>query len=155
MVNFRANFIGALGLIVALGTLSACKKETPVEPTPQAVLVTEVLTGVITPLGTVTHQMTVNYTHTATNASAIVTAMTTVANGTSQPVTIGMGFGTLAAGVCTRVAALTNAVSPFNTKLFVPPGTFNAGTFCFQVFDNPDAPTVIEPLNYSITLEHF
>ena len=99
--------------------------------------------------------MTVNYTFSTTNASATVTSLTTVADGTSKPVTIGIGFGTLSLGVCTRSTALSNAAAPFNTELFVPEGTFGPGTYCFQVFDNSGASTVTEPLNYSITVKHF
>jgi hypothetical protein len=141
--------------MVALCAAAACNKETPTEPTPEAVIITDVFTGVIAPLGTNTHSVTVVYTYAATNASAIVTSLTSVADGTSKPVTIGLGFGTVNLGACTRVASVTNPVAPFNQELFVPEGTFGPGLYCFQVFDNPAAPTVTEPLNYSITVRHY
>jgi hypothetical protein len=78
-----------------------------------------------------------------------------VANATPQPITIGVGFGEISVGVCTRLGSLSNPAAPLNTELPTTGGVFSPGTFCVQVFDNPVSPTVTEPLNYTITVRHY
>jgi hypothetical protein len=141
--------------MVALCAVSACKKDAPIAG-PDPVVETEVFTGVIHPAGASMHPFTVSYGFATTNASAIVTKLTTVKDGIPAPVTLGMGFGNLSTqGNCLRVAHLSNGAAPFNQEMFVPNDTFAPGTYCFEVYDNPTTPTVTEPLNYSITVKHF
>jgi len=64
----------------------------------------------------------------------------------------GVGFGTLNLGVCTPV--LTNPAATIGGELPTNTSPFVTGTYCVQVFDNPAAPTVPEPLTYSITVKH-
>lgn len=141
------------GLVLAVGALSACRGKSATLPTP--VLSTDTFTGTITPLGTAFHSFTVNYDGSYTDASITVNSLTSVATGTAQSITIGVGFGSLSLGVCTRASTLTNPAAPVGTELPTSGGTFGPGTYCVQVFDNTGAPTVTEPLNYSIAVKHY
>jgi hypothetical protein len=109
-------------------------------------------TGTINPLGTASHSFTVAYAG-GSNASITVNSLVTVANQTSQAITIGVGFGTLNLGVCTP--AITNPAATIGTELPTSTSPFGNSTYCVQVFDNPAAPTVPEPLTYSITVKHY
>ena len=134
-------------VLASAATATACNQAaTAVTPSP--VLATETFTGTINPLGSVSHSFTVNYASTNSDASVAVNSLATVSIQTAQAITIGIGFGTLNVGVCTRATGYTNAAAPLNTALATSGSPFSAGTFCVQVFDNPDAPTVTEPLAY-------
>jgi hypothetical protein len=146
-----ARLLAVLGLIFLVASVAACKKKTPVAPDP--VLSTDVFTGTISPLGVSFHTFTVNYTYAFSGASVTVTNLTTVANSTPQSITIGVAFGAINFGVCNQV--ITNSAVALNTEITTSSDTFGAGTYCVQVFDNTAAPTVTEPLNYSITVKHY
>jgi hypothetical protein len=122
---------------------------------PSAVLSTETLTGTLTPLGSASNNFTVNYAGGYSNASVTITSLTTVTGGIPQSITVGVGFGSTNVGVCTRSATYTNVAAPLNTELPTTGAPFIAGIYCVQLFDNPDSPTVLEPLNYTITLKHY
>lgn len=147
----------SLGVLLAAAATASCGSgTTPITPTtPAAVLATEVFTGVIVPLGTASHSFTVTYATAYSDASLTVTSLATVADGTAAPVTIGVAFGTTSLGVCTRSTTYVNPAGPYNVELPTTGAPFIAGTFCVQLFDNPAAPTVTEPLNYSITVKHY
>jgi len=126
---------------------------TPTTPTPVTpTQVSDTFTGTIAPLGTDTHNFTVTYTA-GSNASITINSLVTVADQTPQSITIGVGFGYLNLGVCTVV--LTNPAAPLGTELATTSQPFSNGTFCVQVFDNTAAPTVLEPLTYSLTVKHY
>jgi hypothetical protein len=133
---------------------SGCNKQSETT-TPSPVVATDTFTGVIGPLGSASHTFTVTYSSAYTDASVTITSLKTVANGTAPSITIGVGFGTTSVGVCTKAAALTNGTAPLNTELPTTGGVFGPGTYCVQLFDNPDAPTVTEPLNYAISVKHY
>ncbi len=115
----------------------------------------DVFTGIIRPLGTDSHQFTVNYTAAQSDASVKVTSLTSVATGAPANITIGVGFGNTNVGVCTISSTVTNVAAPLNTELPTTGEPFVAGPYCVEIFDNPAAPTVTEPLNYSLTVSHF
>jgi hypothetical protein len=143
------------GLVsVALALAASCSNSNS-STAPSATLSTDTITGVLNPGGTDSHTFTVNYSSAYTDASITVTKLTTVANGTPQMITIGVGFGTTNVGVCTTAAAFTNPAAPFNTELPTSGSPFIAGQYCVQVFDNPANPTVTEPLNYSLNVKHY
>ena len=89
----------------------------------------------------------------ASNASITINSLVTVANQTPLAITAGVGFGTLNLGVCTPV--LTNPAATIGGELPTNTSPFVTGTYCVQVFDNPAASTVPEPLTYSITVKHY
>jgi hypothetical protein len=120
-------------------------------PTPAEI--SNVFTGTITPLGTSPQTFTVQYSGGATDASIEITSLTTVANGTPVSITIGTAFGDLQLGVCTPY--ISNPATPLLTVESTSGEPFTAGTYCIQIFDNPAAPTVTVPLNYSVTVTHY
>jgi hypothetical protein len=142
-----------VGFVLAIGSLSACRGKTATLPTP--VLTTDTFTGTIAPLGTVFHSFTVNYDGAYTDASITVNSLKSVATGADKSITIGVGFGSLSLGVCTRASTLTNPAAPIGTELPTSGSQFGPGTYCVQVFDNTGAPTVTEPLSYSIAVKHY
>jgi hypothetical protein len=146
----RRALAAGVGVILAV---SCSNNSSAAAPSP--VLATEDFTGVISPLGTDSHTFTVNYTSAASNASITVTTLTTVANNTAAAITVGVGFGTVNVGLCTRDPGHSNPAAPINTELPTTDAPFGPGLYCVQVFDNPNAPTVTEPLNYKITVKHF
>ena len=145
----------ALGIVLFSCVAAASCNQSATMVTPSPVLATETFTGTINPLGSVSHSFTVTYASANSDASITVNSLVTVTSGSAQAITIGVGFGTLNVGVCTRATAYTNAAAPLNTELATSGSPFAAGSFCVQVFDNPDAPTVAEPLTYSITVKHY
>ena len=146
--------IGIAALLsAACGSGNSTTSSTATSPSP--VLTTDTFTGTISPLGTAANTFTVNYAGAYSNASVTVTSLTTAAGALPQSITIGVGFGSTNLGVCTRSASFTNPAAPLNTELNTNGTPFIAGTYCIQVFDNPDAPTVTEPLNYALTVKHY
>ena len=139
-----------LTLVVSAG---ACGKK--LGPSEIPVLTTDVFTGTIVPLGASHHPFTVNYAVSNTDASLTLTSLTTVANGSVPAITVGLAFGNLNGGVCTRAPSYTRTAVSVNQELPTVDLPFSAGLFCVQIFDNPDRPTVTEPLNYSLTVRHY
>ncbi len=145
---------GALALCASGLLVSTCSNNNTAT-TPSAVLATENLTGTISPLGTASNNFTVNYSAAYSNASITVTSLKTVADGTPQAITIGVGFGSTNLGVCTRSATFSNGAAPLNAELPTTGSPFIAGVYCVQIYDNPDSPTVTEPLTYAVTVKHY
>jgi hypothetical protein len=153
-MQFRGVRLGSVcGLILSLSAALGCGSSSPVAPTP--VLATETFTGTLSPLSERSHTFTVNYAAGYSDASFTVTALTSVADGSAKSITIGVGFGLVSVGVCTRAAQYSNPATPLNTELPTTGGAFGAGVFCVAVFDNPAAPTVTEPLNYTLSVKHY
>lgn len=152
----RTNSKVALGLVMLafVVTAAACSKSATAM-TPSPVLATDTFTGTINPLGSASHSFVVTYASANSDASITVNSLVSVATETAQAITIGVGFGTVNVGVCTRVTGYTNVAAPLNTALTTNTSPFAAGTFCVQIFDNPDAPTVTEPLTYSVSVKHY
>ena len=146
----------ALSASVVLGTgCGGSDSDTTTPTSPSAVLATETFTGTINPLGSASHTFTVTYATAYTNASMTITTLATIASSETQPTTIGVGFGTTNVGVCTRSANFTNAAAPLNTELATNGAPFIAGTYCIQLFDNAESPTITEPVAYSVTVKHY
>lgn len=143
----------ALGGMLMLLVLAAGCGDSPTAPT--ATLQTETFTGTLTPLGLSSHVFTVEYGYAYSDASVTVTRLATVADDSERPISVGVGFGTVNVGSCTRAAALTNATAPYNVELPTNGSPFVANTYCIAIFDNTDAPTVTEPLTYTIVVKHY
>lgn len=157
-MNRRAAPLAILaGLICGAAAVTGCNGSStpaPTAPAPTPVLATDSFAGTIKPLGADSHPFTVVYSAGTSDASINITSLTTVANATPEAITIGVGFGTLSLGVCT-LSSIQNPAAPVNTELPTSTGPFIAGQYCVEVFDNPAAPTVPEPLNYTLTVKHF
>ena len=143
----------ALGSIFLAVAGTACKKNNPVIPDP--VEVTENFTGTIQPGGSSSHSFAVNYAFAFSDAAFTVQSLKSVADGSDKNITIGVGYGTINVGVCTRNSAVSNPSVSVNTEISTTAGTFFNSIWCIQIFDNPAAPTVTEPLTYTLKLRHF
>jgi hypothetical protein len=139
-----------LTLIVSAG---ACGKK--LGPSEIPTLSTEVFTGTLNPLGASHHPFTVNYAVNTTDANLTLTSLTTVANGSVPAITVGLAFGNLNGGVCARAPSYTRPVKAVGEFIETADQPFPNGLFCVQIFDNPDQPTVTEPLLYTLTLMHY
>jgi|KBSMisStaDraftv2_1062788.scaffolds.fasta_scaffold1260669_1 hypothetical protein len=148
----RRGLLGALFPFLIAGA-AGCGSSSPTAPVADPTVVSDTFTGTINPLGTDSHTFTVGYAGGTSNASVTVVALATVANQTPQTITIGVGFGSLNQGVCT--AALTIPAAAVGAELATTSSPFLAGAYCVLVFDNPAAPTVTEPLTYTIKVNHF
>jgi len=152
MMIRRVRASSVLSVLLMLGLTAGCADN----PTaPSAELVTETFTGTLTPLGLSSHTFNVNYAQAYSDASVTVTRLVTVADGSERQISVGVGFGTISVGACTRAAALTNPTAAYNTELPTNGSPFLAGTFCIAIFDNTAAPTVTEPLTYTLTIKHY
>lgn len=140
------------GCLLGAGAAISCGNGNTTSPT--ALPIVDKFTGTIAPLGTDSHNFTIVYSG-YSDASFTVTSLTTVADGTTPSISIGVGFGTTNVGVCTRSTGFTNPSAPLNAELATTGTPFTPGLYCIQVFDNPDSPTVTEPLNYAITVKHY
>ena len=149
MTRRAARAVLAAGFVLMIGGLAGCRSN---GPTPNEV--SDSFTGVLAPLGTNSHNFTITLTS-FSDASITIDTLTSVATGAAQTITVGVGFGNLNTGTCARLAGLTNTAAPINVELATTGLPFAAGTFCVQIFDNPDAPTVTEPLNYKLTVRHY
>ena len=145
-----------VGLVCSVTAAAACNKNNNNSTTnPSPILTTETFSGTINPKGTASHAFVVNYEFAYTDAAVTVTNLTSVATGAGQSITVGVGFGSYSVGVCTRVANVSNPTAPLNQKLPTTGQQFGPGTYCVQVFDNPDASTVTEPMRYTLSVEHY
>jgi len=153
MQHYARPFTILLLLLVSISTTVGCSEK----PGPSEIptLTTEVFTGTISPLGTSHHPFTVSYAVTFTDASLTLTNLSAVSNGSVPAITVGLAFGSLSAGVCTRAPSYTRVAVSVNQELPTVDQPFSAGVFCVQIFDNLDKPTVTEPLNYSLTVRHY
>ena len=140
-------------LLVSIITIVGCGKK--IGPSEIPVLTTDVFTGTISPLGTSHHNFTVSYAVNNTDASMVLTSLTTVANGSVPAITVGLAFGSPSGGVCSRAPSYTRTAVTVNQELPTVDVPFSPGVFCVQIFDNLDKPTVTEPLNYSLTVRHY
>jgi hypothetical protein len=151
---FRKTQLILVGLVCGLLVTAACNKNNSTT-NPSPILTTETFTGTLTPGGTQAHAFVVNYQYAYTDAAFTVSTLTSVANGSTPNITVGVGFGSYSVGVCSRVASVSNAVVPLNQKLPTTGQQFGPGTYCIEIFDNPAAPTVTEPLRYTLVVEHY
>jgi hypothetical protein len=141
-----------LTVLASVGATAACGRK--LGPSDIPILTTETFTGTIVPLGTSHHAFTVYYSVNFTDATMTLTSLTTVSSGSVPAITIGLAFGNLNGGVCTRAPSYTRVAISVNQALPTVDQPFSPGVFCVQIFDNPDSPTVTEPLNYSLTVSH-
>jgi hypothetical protein len=143
----------ALALLAAVSLTAACSKK--LGPSDIPTLATENFTGAIAPGGTASHTFTVRYQVSYTDASVTVTSLTSVATGAAAPITIGIAFGNINQGICTRAPSYTNPAALLNQEQPTDDLPFIAGSYCVQIFDNPTGSTVTEPLNYTLTVRHY
>jgi hypothetical protein len=149
----QRGFLGVFFFLVLIAGAAGCGSSSPTGPTVTPTVISDMFTGTLSPLGNDGHSFTVVYAGGTSNASITVTALATVANQTPLTITIGVGFGTINLGVCTP--ALTIPVAAIGSELSTTTSPFVNGTYCVLVFDNPAAPTVTEPVTYSITVNHY
>jgi hypothetical protein len=152
MPHLSARLVGA-ALVVSLVSLVGCGSKSPVTPTP--VLATDTFTGTIAPLGIQAFPFTVNFSAYGTDASITVTSLTSVATGAAKTITLGVAFGQVSGSTCAASTTYTNVATPLNTELPTSGGIFGPGTYCIQVFDNKAAPTVTEPMNFTVIVKHY
>jgi hypothetical protein len=84
-----------------------------------------------------------------------VTSLTSVATGAPENITIGVAFGSTNLGVCTPSTTVSNPAASVGTELPTSGAPFINGAYCVTIFDNPAAPTVTEPISYSLAVRHF
>ncbi|MCC7010072.1 MAG: hypothetical protein IT184_14795 [Acidobacteria bacterium] len=143
-----------VGLVCSVTAVAAaCNKNDSTAPSP--ILTTDTFSGTINPGSVSSHAFNVNYSYAYTDANFTISSLTSASSGNPVSITLGVGFGTYSVGVCTRVAGVTNPTAPISQKLPTNTQPFGPGTYCIQVFDNPDAPTVTEPLKYTLVVEHY
>lgn len=138
-------------LLAQVVVASACS-DNPAAPTPT--LKTETFSGTLSPLGLVSHTFDIEYSG-YSDASVMVTRLAAASDSTDRAITIGVGFGTVNVGVCTRAAAYTNPTADLNVELTTSGGAFLNGSYCVAIFDNTDAPTAAEPLLYTMVVKHY
>ena len=137
-----------VGLLVA-ASAAACS-DPPTAPTP--VLIEDTFTGTVSTGGADTKTFVVQYQANYSDASVIVTSLSTAATGTPLTTTIGVGFGTVAAdGSCARDPNFSSAAAVIGQELLAT-GVFLDGTYCIQVFD---AGSLTEPVAYGVTVRHY
>jgi hypothetical protein len=138
----------------ALVTIAGCGGS-PAAPAP--VVKTDNFTGTLQPLGVDFKTFTIAATGT-TDLSITVNSLATVAGGTPVTgITIGLGVGTISAGVCSL--QVQTPVAVLAQELFAPNGA-SAGTYCVEIYDCPTGATgctsmLTEPVTYSMTVKHY
>jgi hypothetical protein len=141
-------------LVVLASILASSGCNEKLSPSIIPTLTTEVFTGTINPLGSSSHTFTVQYESSRTDAFVVVTSLT-AADGGPRSVTFGLALGNTSGGVCTRAPSYTRNVATLNEVIRTDDQPFFRGAYCVMIFDNPAAPTITEPLNYSLTIEHY
>jgi len=137
-----------VGLLVA--AVGAACSDPPTAPTP--VLISDTFTGTVAPAGLDAKSFVVTYQADYSDASVRITAINTVANATPLTITLGVGFGIVAAdGSCARDPNFSSAAAVIGQELTAT-GVFLNGTYCIQVFD---AGTLTEPVAYALTINHY
>jgi len=155
---WRLHFF-ALGAIL-IPLLASCTTPGGSGSGPSPVPKTETFTGTLQPAGLDSKTFTVTFTAAATELSATVNSLTTVAGSTPVTgITIGVGFG-----VPTGVACAVQIQTPSATlgQELAVPGGVNSGTYCVQISDCPPSASttgcsskLTEPVTYSMTVKHF
>jgi hypothetical protein len=148
-----ARLFAVVALLVSVNAAAACGKK--IGPSEIPILATDDFTGTIGPGGTASHTFTVRYAFDFTEASVTVMSLTSVATGAAPNITIGIAFGNISQGVCTRAPSYTNPQAIVNQEQRPGDLPFQAGAYCVQIFDNPAATTVTEPLNYTLRVLHY
>jgi hypothetical protein len=117
-------------------------------------LTIDTFTGVLGPGGSSAHNFTVRYEVLFSDASITVTSLTTVANGSVPGITFGVAFGSLNGNTCVRLPDFS-AATTVNQEVPTFNAPFIAGTYCAMILDDPNNPTVTEPLNYTMVVRHY
>jgi hypothetical protein len=144
------------GSAIFLSILVSSCGGTPNEPDP--VQQTETFTGTLQPLGIDYKTFTIAYARGTSDLSVTITSLSTVANSTAVTgITIGIGFGTVSGTTCSM--QIQAPAANLSQELFAPNGA-SAGAYCVQIFDCPTgtancSSTLVEPVNYSMTVKHY
>jgi hypothetical protein len=141
-------------LMLAAAT-AGCYGSSTAPTTPPFTETTDQFSGTLKPLGTDTHTFMVNYSAAQSDASVTVTSLTSVATGAPENITIGVAFGSTNLGVCTPSTTVSNPGATVGTEHPTTGAPFVNGSYCVAIFDNPAAPTVTEPINYTLAVRHF
>jgi hypothetical protein len=132
----------AIAAVVAAAltlVMAACSDPTPpVAPTPVPATITEVFTGTLLVAGNNMIPFTVQH------VGALKVSLTSV----DPSAALGLGIGTPSTGVCT----------PFQSANVVPGGppvlsgtATISGAFCVAIYDIGN---MVEPVNYTVTVQH-
>ncbi len=128
-------------LAVALSA-AACSNNTPVvAPTPTPVSVTDTFNGTLTRNGATTHPFNVS-------SQGFVYATLTAVTDSAVPVGLSLGIWNTTTSVCSTV--LSNDAALQGTTL--AGSATNIGQLCVRVYD---AGTVVNPLDYQLTVVHY
>lgn len=142
----RRSFVALVPLLLGL---AGCGNQTT---TPTPVLATENFTGTLAVRGSDAKRFDVTYAVAASDASIMVTSLTTVAANTPLSTTISVAFGSIAFdGSCTASTTYTAAAAAINQEL-VAASAFGPGTYCVKI---SDIGTLTEPANYAMTVKHY
>jgi hypothetical protein len=141
---------------LAVGAACGCNNNSSSSSTlsPSQTLTTEILTGTVAaPVGGTLQSSFNPFVVGQGGGSVSVTltsAVETLPGGTLLPtVTMGLGIGTLANGVCTLIAnGFTTAQAGGAAQLS---GTLNAGNYCVQV---SDVSNQLGPVSYAVAVSH-
>jgi hypothetical protein len=119
--------------------MSACSDPTPpVTPTPVPATITEVFTGTLLVAGNNMIPFTVQ------QVGALKVTLTAVA----PPATLGLGIGTPSGGVCVPFQQAN--VAPGGPPALSGTATVS-GNFCVSIYD---VGNMVEPVNYTVTVQH-
>jgi hypothetical protein len=119
--------------------MSACSDPTPpVTPTPVPATITEVFTGTLLVAGNNMIPFTVQ------QVGALKVTLTAV----TPPATLGLGIGTPSTGVC--VPFQQSNVAPGGPPALSGTATVS-GNFCVSIYD---VGNMVEPVNYTVTVQH-
>ncbi len=80
-------------------------------------------------------------------------SVTLTSAGPPANVTVGLGVGTLSAGVCTPFQNTAVAVTASTTPQIS--GVANAGSYCVTVFDIGGTSALPGPISYSVSVSHY
>jgi hypothetical protein len=150
----RLRTLSPAAALVFIAGFAAAGCGSPTNPTP--VLVTETISGTVSPKGTSSKTFNVNYAYYNTDAGVKITNLVLASDNTTPFTnTIGVAFGVIKFdGSCGPDANYTANAATINQQL-VAQSVFIGGAgqqYCVQVFD---AGTLSEAVNWTATLQHY
>lgn len=144
-----------LFVLACTGAVAACSSK--VGPSNIPTLFSETFTGTLNPLSSSSHEFRVRYEVGYTSGTIALLSLRRVSNDQPVSISVGVAFGNTpgAGGTCTRTTGYASPVTFVNQYVPTTDAPFAPGLFCVQIYDNPDAPTVPEPLTYTLLVEHY
>jgi hypothetical protein len=149
MATLAHRSVSLAAAVTLLGLSISCNKNPTV---PTAVLVSEDKSGTLQVGGTDIKLFTVNYVYSNTDVALTLKTLTSVASGAALSLSVGVALGNYSTfdGSCTR--AITANATVGDGGHSTNQGLFSAGQFCVSVFDTG---TLTEPVNYTVTVQHY